>query len=766
MPNIHSSPPPSSSTPNVEPGAELPLITASLFDAEAHLRLRTEMEALSERLRVAVLRCHPKQMIGFLWGQLLMSRMGFAGDEPPSDHKALIDDVMFALEYVHAVLSGHFAVDHGTSATTEDLNAVLELSAQVRQASLLFCLVAAQRMPEGLFGGETGMVAMQALSSWVSIRGHRYQALEGEFFAFVLEPHDDALRRAYGVGAEQVAAGIQAAVDATRYGHMHAADVLQRESKAAYDLADKEQIDLGEAISRIHGAEASHRGAAQHAISELFFGGICNVSKTSGLPPDLLADLTYAPGDEEEFFAAGPLCGTPLRRMPGRVKPLVAIDGESYTCDANFIRDSAYRALQWGLLKRIPEYNHEWLDRQTALTEAAFMQIFDKQLVGAEVLTSIYYPDPQTGKWVENDVLILLDDALLQVEVKAGIMPMHSPAVHFERHVGTIQELVVKAHHQCERFLEYAASAAEVPLYQLVQGTHREVRRLRLAAYRVVLPIGLTVEAFTPFSSMCKRLNEVHPILGKHPFISMSIDDLFVLARLLPTSGELIHYLSVRQRVAGLKDVFVFDELDHLGGYVSKNRSDMFYAEKLAEGANWLTEADSCAPVDNYFANPDWQTTNPPKQVFPPILRDFLQSIEAVRRPHFLAADAAVRDLGAKGRQDMAYFIGQLLPSLQAHPFRWFMLMLEDEPLMIWLQRSNYVDIAEVHKAKAEAVALFAQSSQCTVVFAFVEADGKFMGGVGKQVIAPRRTDANYSERLADAERMGKRTIDLKSVKS
>jgi hypothetical protein len=74
---------------------------------------------------------------------------------------------------------------------------------------------------------------------------------------------------------------------------------------------------------------------------------------------------------------------------------------------------------------------------------------------------------------------------------------------------------------------------------------------------------------------MAKELPEVQPILGEHPFISMSVDDLFVLGRFLPTTGELVHYLEVRQQVAGLPGALLFDEIDHLGGYISKNRFDM-----------------------------------------------------------------------------------------------------------------------------------------------------------------------------------------------
>lgn len=742
----------------------LPQFPRALLDGEgldeAHAAMQAEMESMSELLRLAILKCDPKQLIGFLWGQLLMGQPGAQKEGGEQNEREGLDDLMFTLEYVHAVLSSHPVSEYGKAAATEDVSAVLKIACELRPHALMYCLLAARRMPDGLFGPETGTVAMQAMTSWVTIRGHRYQALESEFFGFVLEPHDAALRAAYGVGAKEVAAGLQAAVDATRHGHMRAADALRQEADAAYDLAEKEGIPLKEAIARRYAGDPARSQVARDAISGLFLGGICNVSKTSGLPAEVLADLAYSPGEEKEFFAPGPLRGTPLRRMPGRVKPLITLDDGHYACDANFMRDSTYRALQWGLLTRLPAYRQEWTERQTALTESAFPLVFAQQLKGAAVLTSIYYPDPDTGQWVENDVLILQNDVLLQLEVKAGVMPMHSPELHFERHVRTIQELVIKAHRQCERFLRYAASAEEVPIYQLVGGRHVEVRRLRLGDYRVVVPIGLTVEAFTPFSSMSKRLPEVQPILGRYPFVSMSIDDLFVLSRFLPTTGELMHYLSVRQGVAGVHEAFLFDELDHLGSYVRKNRADMFFAEQLAAGANWLADADACAPVDAYFADPDWAAKEPPRQVFPAVLQEFLQSNERVRGPRFLEADSAVRDMGSDGRKDMAQHITKLLPSLDKHPYRWFML-LGEEPLMIWLQREHYVDVVEAHRAKAEAVAITSRAPRCKVLTMYVKADGSFAGGWAKYIEAPKETDARYPSRLADAQRMEGRSFPL-----
>jgi len=161
-----------------------------------------------------------------------------------------------------------------------------------------------------------------------------------------------------------------------------------------------------------------------------------------------------------------------------------------------------------------------------------------RPIEGAQTFESVFYRDPESGDWAETDLLILIGDVLLVIEAKAGAMPMQSPATNFASHERVIRNLIVDAYRQCKRFLEYLASAGEVALYRLVDGAYLEVGRTRRDQFRLILPIGLTVEAFTPFSAMAKELPEVQPILGKHPFISMSVDDLFVLQRFLPTTAN------------------------------------------------------------------------------------------------------------------------------------------------------------------------------------------------------------------------------------
>lgn len=678
-----------------------------------HLQMQTVLEDLSEKLRCTILKCPPLSLLSFLWGRAVE-------DEFTHEHGVkgeisdLAADIGIALEYVHAVLSSHAESENQGDESDALSQEVLTLAGELRKLSQNYCAVAARRYSGNLFGNHTRTLSYHAMSSWVSVRGYRYQYVESEFFEFVLAPHEDALKRAYGIGAAAIAKGLQAAVDAPL---------------------------------------AIAQTAEDHVLARLANSEARNLIKTSGLPRELLADLAYVRGSETDFFSPGALRGTPLRTMPGKVKPLVAIDDGYYACDPYFIRDSTYRTIQRALRERLPGYTVDWKEKQTELTENAFQQIFRQQLQGAEMFRSVYYYDQSEKKWYENDALILLDDVMLLIEVKAGVMAMDSPESHFDRYARKVTELVVKAYNQCARFLRYAASQQEVALHYLIDGAYHEVRRLRLADYRHILPIGLTVEAFTPISSYCKELDEIQPILGKYPFISMSIDDLFVLSHFLPSCGELLHYLDVRQKMAGIKEAFLYDEVDHLGMYIDKNRFDVFAASCVEEGCELLVFYKSSNIINRYFANADWRNTIPPRQVYPDTVARLLASIDKTRGPRFLRADSLIRNMGNQRRENLAAAITELLPGITPDGTR-HIRFLSAPPILVCLQRPEHVDFVGNNPAEAEVVALAAGATTCELLLVHVGEDGEFAGAWAGSVAAPAETDRRYSLRMSRAKRL------------
>ncbi|HEX8615903.1 MAG TPA: hypothetical protein VF800_31870 [Telluria sp.] len=680
---------------------------------QLHLQMQARLEDVSETLRCSILKCRPLSLLGFLWG--LVAKDEFDQGHAKKGHSSeLRCDVMVALEYLHAVLSSNASTEDQNDGNDALYQEVLALAAQVRKLSMPYCTVAAEQYSSNRFGKHTRTLIFHVMLSWVCIRGYRYQPIEAEFFKFILEPHNDALNQIYGADATEIARGLQAAIDAP--------------------------------LAVAQTPEDHRRARQMNAESR-------NLTKTSGLPPALLADLAYTRGSETDFFASGVLRGTPLRTMPGRIKPLIAINDGYYACDPNFIRDSTYRTIQRALLERLPDYQIKWKERQTELTENAFYRILHHQLQGAEVLNSVYYYDRSEKKWYENDVLILLGDVMLLIEVKAGVMALHSPELHFDQYANKIEALVLKAYLQCKRFLRYAASEKVVSLFSLSDGVYNEVRRLALADYRLILPIGLTVEAFTPISSYCKELDEIQPILGKHPFISMSIDDLFLLSHFLPTCGELFHYLDVRQSIAGIKNAFFYDEADQLGMYLNKNRFDIYAACFIDEGCDMLIFKKSEYAINRYFANPEWRSTLPPRQIYPDAVARLLSSIDKERGPRFLRADSMVRDMGPPRREKLAAAITELVPQITDRGPR-HIRFLGSSPVLVCLQRPDYVDFIAANSVEGEAVALAAGAVQCDILVIYVRDDGEFEGAWAGSVAAPKVIDGQYAARMLQANKL------------
>jgi hypothetical protein len=222
------------------------------------------------------------------------------------------------------------------------------------QTSMFYAMASSPTGAPTEFGDASSHMEFHAKSSWVLIRGHRYQVLEREFFEFALMPHDAALRKAYGIGAEEIAIGLQSIADAIRAGYSGAiAKVFERMAQSDA-LVKAEGISLEDAVKKMKTEDAGVAPELAGAFRDMFFGGICNLSRHTKLPEPLLADMAYQPGAEEAFYADGSFKGTPFRTLPARIRPLIKLADEYYATDGQFVRDSAYRSIQRGVIGRLP----------------------------------------------------------------------------------------------------------------------------------------------------------------------------------------------------------------------------------------------------------------------------------------------------------------------------------------------------------------------------------------------------------------------------
>ncbi|MEZ9629715.1 SEC-C metal-binding domain-containing protein [Vibrio breoganii] len=667
-----------------------------------------EMKELAAKIRLLVNGMPPEELLGYIYAQLLMMSNSTTSPEldteVPSEER---NEVQFLLEYVHAVLASDVAPDDVEFDETK-CSELFTLSRSLREKAMFFAMVSSANTDNKDFGSDTADIEFHAKSSWVMLRGNRYQVLEGEFYQYVLAQHDDILNDIYGVGAVDIAEGFQQLANTTRTGQANAIEEMLKQFEAAQRFATEKGKQLEEVMEEWVEVNAQQTKRAGLAVDDMLRGGIANVSRHTKLPSEFLADLAYQRGEEVDFFSDGDYSGTPYRTLPARKKPLIKLNEDYYAVDPCFIRDAGYRSLLFNLLQKKPEYKEQFKERQKVMSEAAFPEILAEQLASATVYQEVYYKDPKTKQWAENDTLVLIDDVLYLVEAKAGAAAtIASPELDFKRHSQSIKDLILKAYKQCERFFEYLKSADEVSIFNLVNGKYEEIGKLRHSDYRVMIPIGLTVESFSPFSAFSKNLPQVKPLLGQHSFVSISIDDLFVLRRILPTPGIFAHYMEVRQAIAGVKQGLLFDEFDHLGAYLTNNRFDQEIIEKTKSENSGLVICNGLSRVvDKFFKSGQWDTSPIPAQEFPDAVSKALTALDVSRKPGWLSVDSLIRDFGEETRISFGKYLSDLDNSIEKHPARYFAFGGEGKPIFVWIQNSKYDVEWEKVNDTASAVAI------------------------------------------------------------
>jgi len=202
----------------------------------------------------------------------------------------LVNENQFLLEYVHAVLTSDAAPAEMTFDEVQ-CTELFELGRKLREQAMLFAMATSAATKDGIFGPDTADIEFHAKSTWVMMRGNRYQVLEGEFYRYVLAPHNDVLEEVYGVGAADIAKGFQAMAHATRSGHADATTEMMKQFEAVQAFAVAQDKPLEDVMDAWVASNAEQAKAAGRAMDDMFRGGIANVSRHTKLPPTLLADL-------------------------------------------------------------------------------------------------------------------------------------------------------------------------------------------------------------------------------------------------------------------------------------------------------------------------------------------------------------------------------------------------------------------------------------------------------------------------------------------
>jgi hypothetical protein len=300
-----------------------------------------------------------------------------------------------------------------------------------------------------------------------------------------------------------------------------------------------------------------------------------------------------------------------------------------------------------------------------------------------------------------------------------------------------------------------------VPIFRRNGGRTVEYGRMRLNDYRMVLPIGLTLENLSPFAAMCAALPSIKPILGRHAFMAMSADDLLLLRHVLPTREEFLDYMRFRQEAAADKSAPRGHEGDHLADYAAANEAaaqmeDDAAAEERAAGedapapsvdADAPQAADAVASVEEIEAPEIVEEAEPPR---PREVTNLIVALQSSGEAGWQRAAEAIRARTMSEGDNLARALHGAAQSLATQEFR-ALYDAGEPPLYIWLQRfGTRADIAAVkQKAKAAAVAAGARSIVSLLVHA--TAPGEYSRAVSVGVVIPPPDSMEYGKLRAQA---------------
>lgn len=597
-----------------------------------------EIDALVGSIAAQVARLPPDKLLQRGWWEYAMAVMRFQNAKLPESN---LLHALRMIDYIQSVIVAvqpQAYAEHVSEDDWKRLKSDVGMLFQRLTSEYQICLTARRKVDDPGLDMELEEFRMRAELLWMNIRGKRYQVHERQALLDVIRPHSDVLVRLFRIDAEPLVGELDKILSKLTLGLTEAASAFQQfreDVLGRLETLYREHPDLDMAALRDKMFEDEDLAARRDSVMGALFGlDLFDVGKNTTLPPEFLAALSWSPGECTEFFGPGEFRGLPLRIWPTMQRPFIRIDDQVLCFDVFSLFDNFYRVLRRLILSREPEYANTWNERQKAISEELPFICFSRLLPGAVIYRPVYYSWAPAGGRVqryEADGLVIFEDHLLVIEVKAGAFTYTSPANDLPAHLASLRNLLQAPAHQGSRFVNYLQSAEEVSIEDAEQ---REIGRIRHRDFRQITVCAVTLDAFTSLAARAQRFAPLGVDLGPSPVWPISIDDLRIYAEIFDNPLTFLHYVEQRTRASQSQHLDLNDEMDHLGLYLTHNNYSQYAAELTSGELRRLAFTGYTSPIDEYFrAVLIGETPSRPQQAMPDRLEEVIAFLAGSNEP-------------------------------------------------------------------------------------------------------------------------------------
>ena len=614
----------------------------------------------------------PEKVLQRAWGEMAVHHMGME-----SESDADIEDVISLrmVDYLQSVIVA--TKPNGTpkdEITEEDWQGLSELVEELfdlLNREYHICRTAVKRKEDPDFDIELEEYYFKAQIYWCNIRGHRYLYHEKDHFLDLVSPHSDIIDELFGISADKLVNEILKVQHALTRGIIEAGldlkefqsvtmDALESKLEKNKKVTQDDLHDLMTEVIRDNGWEEW-----QADVFGRFLGlDLFDLEKVTEIPRSMLDELSFEQGQDVDFFSDGEFKGWPLRVWPIFRRPFVKLNGQYYCFELYSFLDNFYRVLQRMVISFKEDYRAEWNKKQMEVSELLPFKYLQKLLPDAQVYHSIYYRwhtgDVGNKQWCEADGLLIYDDHLFIIEVKAGAFTYTSPANDFPAYIESIKNLVLKPAIQGKRFVEYLNSDVTVDIFDK---SHNKVGVLSSGDYRQITVCPVSLDTFTELAAQVQHLKALGIDVGSFPVWAISIDDLRVYSDVFDNPLIFLHFVEQRMRAFSSEIIHTDDELDHVGLYVNHNVYTQYAKEMLLTSKAQLNFIGYRADIDRFFTEKlhEPNTPSPLKQEMPSRLVEIINVLSAQGKPGRAAIASYLLDCGGSWRNNITEGIEKTL---------------------------------------------------------------------------------------------------------
>lgn len=259
-----------------------------------------------------------------------------------------------------------------------------------------------------------------------------------------------------------------------------------------------------------------------------------------------------------------------------KYKPLVKIENKYYILLEQKFYDNFDKIAIQGICENSNLKSQEIRAKYTSNIEMVVMKYFNNILIDKQCYVKNYYS--YNNKILENDILIVYDNNVFIIEVKAGSFTPELASDDLDSHKEALKNLIEKANEQQDFLERCMIENKKVTIYDSNnKKTRNKKAKIKINDDTKIFKIIITAEAFNDIEA---RIDKVKILSLSSNTLVFCLDDLRVYSEYFAQHPcYFIQYLLQREKAIGNKNIDLVDELYHLGMWIEYN----FYNEHANE---------------------------------------------------------------------------------------------------------------------------------------------------------------------------------------